>query len=529
MSVPYEKWLALGKELGFTEEKLENFVSKKEQEFLEREERARRREDERAEREVQREMERMQMEAKLRSEQQEREIALRKAELDILRLKSESGASLDTTMRQEMPYSNRPKLPRFDENKDDMDAFIERFERFATSLEWPEDTWATYFSPLLTGKGLQAYACMPADQVNDYRALKKAVLHRYQLTSDGFRNKFREAKPDKGETVFQFVARLKRYLDRWTELAEANDTVDAMKDLLVREQLINTCSTELALFLKERVPKTVDEATQLAEQYLEAHGGTLDTERTCRSVPTSNRSSQNTYREIPAEYFKPQEKKSKDKTCFYCKKEGHIARDCRAKERQGTVAAVREVSNDNWRVQSKNEDGADAGASVKTAAFCQVINDDVSRNTENGLLKLADGSLIPIASGMRVIRGGKDTERLISSVGYIGNTKVKVLRDTGCTNAVVRSSLVRKDQLTRRQTYCALIDGTVKRFPVAMIQVDTPYYTGCIEAMCMENPIQDLVIGNLPGATVARNANWPGGATCLRWRRNRTRKRNRTL
>ena len=64
------------------------------------------------------------------------------------------------------------------------------------------------------------------------------------------------------------MARLKRYLDRWTELAEANESVAAIKDLFIREQLINTCSKELALFLKERVPKTIDEATRLASNTL---------------------------------------------------------------------------------------------------------------------------------------------------------------------------------------------------------------------------------------------------------------------
>ena len=60
---------------------------------------------------------------------------------------------------------------------------------------------------------------MPTLQTNDYTELKKAVLHRYQLTADGFRNKVREAKPDKGETAFQFFAQLKRYFDHWTDLA----------------------------------------------------------------------------------------------------------------------------------------------------------------------------------------------------------------------------------------------------------------------------------------------------------------------
>ena len=120
---------------------------------------------------------------------------------------------------------------------------------------------------------------MPSEQTNDSDALKNVALNRYQLSADGFKNKFLEAKQDKGKTVFQFVARLKRYLDR-----EANESVAAIMDLFIRKQLINICSKELTLFLKERFPRTIAEATQLAEQYLEVHGGTLKSQRSNRGV-----------------------------------------------------------------------------------------------------------------------------------------------------------------------------------------------------------------------------------------------------
>ena len=42
-------------------------------------------------------------------------------------------------------------------------------------------------------------------------------------------------------------------------------------DLLIREQFVNTCSAEMALFLRERVPKNINKMVKLAEQYLEAH------------------------------------------------------------------------------------------------------------------------------------------------------------------------------------------------------------------------------------------------------------------
>jgi hypothetical protein len=130
---------------------------------------------------------------------------------------------------------------------------------------------------------------MPPEEANDYTALKKAVLKRYQLTEEGFRLKFRDSKPLQGETVFQFIARLRRYFNRWTEMAEIEDTYKALSDLLIREQFIQSCSQDLALFIKERMPRSVEDVTMLAEQYIEAHGGTITCNRSSKASHTPNK------------------------------------------------------------------------------------------------------------------------------------------------------------------------------------------------------------------------------------------------
>jgi len=46
-----------------------------------------------------------------------------------------------------------------------------------------------------------------------------------------------------------------------------------------------------------------------------------------------------------------------------------------------------------------------------------------------------------------------------------------------------------------------LIDGIVKRYPTAMVELDTPYFSGRTKVLCMDNPVQDIIIGNIPGAS----------------------------
>ena len=46
-----------------------------------------------------------------------------------------------------------------------------------------------------------------------------------------------------------------------------------------------------------------------------------------------------------------------------------------------------------------------------------------------------------------------------------------------------------------------MIDGVVKRYPTAMVELDTPYFIGKTKVLCVDNPVQDIIIGNIPGAS----------------------------
>ena len=72
------------------------------------------------------------------------------------------------------------------------------------------------------------------------------------------------SKSQKEETVVQYMARLRRYLTRWLELSDIEYLFDAVSYLMLREQFISMCPQELALFLIERVARTLEETSKLA-------------------------------------------------------------------------------------------------------------------------------------------------------------------------------------------------------------------------------------------------------------------------
>ena len=111
------------------------------------------------------------------------------------------------TQPRETIKAKAPKIPAFNEGKDEMDSYLLRFERYATVQKWEPDTWATGLSALLQGKALDVYALMPKEDALNYDKLKIALLKRYELTEEGFKLKYKKCRPENGETFQQFTIR----------------------------------------------------------------------------------------------------------------------------------------------------------------------------------------------------------------------------------------------------------------------------------------------------------------------------------
>ena len=93
--------------------------------------------------------------------------------------------------------------------------------------------------------------------------------------------------------------------------------------------------------------------------------------------------------------------------------------------------------------------------------------------------------------------GNENKKCLPLATEKVGENVVEVLRDTGCNGVIVRRELLKEDDYTGSMGYVMAIDRTLKEAP---IKVDTPYYTGVTQAICLRDPLLDLVIGNIPGA-----------------------------
>ena len=328
---------------------------------------------------------------------------------------------------------------------------------------------------------------MPDTDVDDYNKLKNAVLKRYQLTEEGFRRKFREEKPDLGETVYQFIARIRRYLERWVDLAGIDKTYESVMDLLVREQYISTCSEEMAIFLKERIPKNVTEMTMFAERYVEAHERKNKLDGTDGQPGTAKAASAKQM-ENKSDNSASERAQYRTSQCFI--NHNHITRDCFYREHDWRHSGYQRKTDHESRYAEDNNEGKPI--EHETEAKFEDNNNERRRNEDT----MQQGLSFVEVSESKSENDDNANMKAFLCQGLVNGNEVQFLRDTGCTTAAVKKSLVEDHQFTGNETLCTLIDGTVMKYPLARIHINTPYYIGTIEAMCMDRPIYDFVLGN---------------------------------
>lgn len=105
---------------------------------------------------------------------------------------------------------------------------------------------------------------MSTADAGTYQKVKKAIFRRYDTNEETYRQRFRVARLKDGEAYTELATRLEDLAKKWT--ADC-DTVQAVIEKLVVEQLLNTMPRELRIWMCERNPTTGKEVGKLADDY----------------------------------------------------------------------------------------------------------------------------------------------------------------------------------------------------------------------------------------------------------------------
>jgi len=359
-------------------------------------------------------------------------------------------------------------------------------------------------------KAFEVYQRLPDEEVGDYEVLKAQLLKRFRLTEGGYRKKLKRSNLEPGELPEQFVQRLRRYLEKWRVMAGYKAQYDSLEDMILRDLYFLTCGKSLQTFLKEKGKLSLKEMTKTSNNYHEAHGypkGNQDKK--------SNDNDNKPYTHGKSNDGEPHGPSNVALRCKNCGLRNHHTSEYRnPKGDQGNTSNM--VCFQRNRVGHKQSQCLmlRTNRPHKTAAMQQMTYElsgskfsphQCNDCRGEGEIKLACGCMMPVVAGALSPDGQVKWKEWRSQMtpcckGRVNDTTTLVLRDTGSTTCVVKSSLVKREQMTGSYELCMLIDGVVKRYPTTIVDLDTPYYTGMAKVLCMDTPVQDIIVGNIPGA-----------------------------
>ena len=304
--------MQLGQSLGYSPEDIDKLI--------EREDRLEKEKYEREQRNVEREQKRFELE--LAGREKERLFLVaekekdRQHELALAQLKAEKSKSEQSDGESENECISRsaiPKIPPFDDVNDDMDSYLQRFEKLAVFYKWKESDYAYLLGTLLRGRALDLYVKLSPEVANDYKSLKAALLKEYVINADMYREKFNRSVVGEGESYVSFVSRLEHYLGRWLSMSNVKDFQE-LCDLLVRDQLLVSCPSDMRTFLKEREFSVAVDMAVCADRYVHAHA--------------HNTKTRSKISEKQKQFHIPIKNEGNIPKCHQCGKLGHKRPDC---------------------------------------------------------------------------------------------------------------------------------------------------------------------------------------------------------
>ena len=267
----------------------------------------------------------------------------------LLRNQAELQQAVKALLKQRTPETPPTRAPSEVLTKlvagDDVESYIELFERTATREGWPVADWAVILTPFLSGESQKACADLSSADSRDYAKLKTAILarhgHSLPARAQRFHNwTFQGSAPPRTQ-----VADLVRLTKAWLTSPGEPPFVDR----IVIDKCIRALPHDARKYAAQVSPSTVEDLIAL----LENHQTCIEMLRTPRaeapkpsggerSGRDKGRPSQGPNAPNPRRDTAPDRRRRSSPTqrCYICGKPDHISWTCPDRDRDVAMASA---------------------------------------------------------------------------------------------------------------------------------------------------------------------------------------------
>ena len=542
----------------------------------------------------------IEFQSKLRLKELEEQTKQKAIELDIQKQRDMLKEN-DTDSNNDNPFHSKEKFPNlknFNEKTQKIEDYIHRFQHIAERAKWKKEDWAFKLSCYLEDDALSLYHDFTQkDSRVDWEEFKTELLKHYQCTSEGFRKKFRDLKPETNESFNKYKSTMLRYFERWLSLSGLPDTREGILNLFLGEQLLDICAPEIASDIRHKEITDFSEMIMAAESYRLAYPDKNVTKRANKSLFSSSNSCEQAFIRSESHnndtyndhafvdtntvygHYQASQYQNPNHTYQYSNQNQNFRGRGNGSRRPYVSQNLRQSNDFSQRDQLQNQylenekvhsnyftsqrgranfqkrgsqnfssRGSQQGngqifASSEKCLLCKGIGHSPSqcllRNSRNPcsvcgigghrrkdcpfVLMDENGSYNPSGSactGKTAIVCSVEVGKLHFENGEVNNTVCSILRDTGATICGIRKRLVRPDQYVPGVVACKTFGGEIHSYPQAKVTVSSPYFSGELTCCVLEDPVADVIIGNIPqvmkSASCSSNASNPCASVSTR-------------
>ncbi|XP_041913601.1 uncharacterized protein LOC121678271 isoform X2 [Alosa sapidissima] len=222
--------------------------------------------------------------------------------------------------------------------EDDVESYLELFERVATRERWPREDWAHILTPFLTGEAQQACRDLSIAEAANYTQLKAIILAQYGYSLPAKAQRVHQWAYDPSTPARPQIKTLQRLVRTWLTEGDGPAAIDRV----VLDQCVRALPNDAKKYVAQQGVPDLDRLIALLENHrvtkdlikpmkIEGRSSPAKLERTSLPRPGGN-SPRRGVGELPGVRWGRSPARSplstEDRLCFVCGKEGHFAREC---------------------------------------------------------------------------------------------------------------------------------------------------------------------------------------------------------
>ncbi|KAM4710135.1 LOW QUALITY PROTEIN: uncharacterized protein O3C94_000139 [Discoglossus pictus] len=359
---------------------------------------------------------------------------------------------------------------------EDIDGYLHDFERLCQLHEINAADQVPLLVGKLAGRASEAYRTMPDEDSRDYQKVKQAILDRYAITPEAYRQRFRESRKTEKDTHMEWAHRLTRAGKGWVQAAQAT-TVEDMLQLLLLEQFFQGLTPDLQNWLRDRKPRILTDAARWADEYQDARRAQRAQARSILGAanPPPAINPTPALRPGGGNYQTPPRYNNARSfiRCHTCNQQGHIQRHCPRNRNRST-----------WNTPTNSPANRAAVHCYQSEPRQPFFG---TRSNEESLGTLHEVNPVQAAADNR--QGHRQGV-------HVEGKRLQGLRDSGATITLVRNHLVPKQQLTGEYVAVRVAGGAIYKIPTAKVHLDWGAGSGNVEVGLMQDLPADVILGN---------------------------------